>query len=772
MKIGRIDFARLSRKLGANAGMALGVALLAACGGSDSGGGPPSTINTAPSARIASLSSVPVGTVVTFDGTTSSDPEGDAITYAWTLTSSPSSSSATVANATTARPVLTPAVAGSYTLSLVVSDGKLQSAGATVTFTATSATPPAIVLSKNEPVSGTVQLSLSGTVSGSVTWYVDLSLLGTGASATGNAISWNTASVSNAPHLIVARIQTGSDAYQEVRRSVDVSNSSVTISAVVTGTTGTINIDVRAGSTYGISSVLGTLDSGATTTLTSPNACSRFCGGSNDVYRFTVDAARAGSGAHTMLIVGTDAVGSSQTLTVSVPVSNAPALALTGPADGAFVHGTLNLAGTATSDKTGTITVTAKLGDVLFLSTTQSAFTGSFDLAGVVAGAYSLSVSATDSANQATRLTRTVIVTSSSALAYAPVFVLPTAAQLVAAEGHKVLYTTAEGASVRDLLSGTEVTLANAGSIAYASDWQLVDGRAYAFGKGADCVLYCIYQWAADGTMVNLTNPNPYSRASNIGGGWAYDLHPVARSGYVVWVNDKAADTAIQTNATGRYTVYNVNTGAYTKVGVPAGVNYVGNWNYDFAVVSGVAHFYFWGQTGGDGTASTFDLYKWQSDTGTSTRLTSGGARNIYPQTDGARVAWEQSPVGGNADGTLALLTLPLSGGTATTQAAKANSNFSLRDGVLAWTESTATSKAVKAATSLQAATLSSLSTAVLYANGGTTVVYGEQGKAYSWNSVLGTTTLRIETAPSQVFIAGGAMVFTVNSALYRILLN
>ena len=389
-----------------------------------------------------------------------------------------------------------------------------------------------------------------------------------------------------------------------------------------------------------------------------------------------------------------------------------------------------------------------------------------------MAGAYTLSVSATDSANQVTSLTRTVIVTSSSALAYAPVFVLPTAAQLVTAEGNKVLYTTAEGAKVRDLLARTEVTLANAGSIAFASDWQLADGRAYASGKGADCVLYCIYQWAADGTMVNLTNPNPYSQASNIGGGWAYDLHPVARSGYVVWVNDNAADTAVQTIATGRYTVYNISTGTYTRVGVPAGVNYVGNWNYDFAVMSGVVHFYFWGQTGGDGTASTFDLYKWQSDTGTSTRLTAGDARNIYPQTDGARVAWQQSPVGGNADGTLALLTLPLNGGTATTQATQANASFMLRDGVLAWTESTATSKAVKASTSLHAATLSSLSTAVLYANGGNSVVYGEQGKTYSWHSILGTTTLRIEAAPSQVFIAGGAMVFTVNSALYRVLLN
>ena len=81
-------------------------------------------------------------------------------------------------------------------------------------------------------------------------------------------------------------------------------------------------------------------------------------------------------------------------------------------------------------------------------------------------------------------------------------------------------------------------------------------------------------------------------------------------------------------------------------------------------------------------------------------------------------------------------------------------------------------SKAVKAATSLQAATLSSLGPAVLYANGGNFVVYGEQGKVYSWNGILGISTLRVETAPAQVFIAGGAMVFTVNSAVYRVVLQ
>jgi hypothetical protein len=277
----------------------------------------------------------------------------------------------------------------------------------------------------------------------------------------------------------------------------------------------------------------------------------------------------------------------------------------------------------------------------------------------------------------------------------------------------------------------------------------------------------------ADGTRSNLTNPNPYSQASNIGGGWAYDLHPVARDGYVVWVNDKAADTGVATSATGRYTVLHLASGTYTKVGVPAGVNYMGNWNYDFAVVGGVVHFYYWAQTGGEGTGSTFDIFKWRSDTGVSTRLTAGGMRSIYVQTDGLRAAWQQSPLGGSADGTFALLAQPLAGGAAS-KAADLATTFSLRDGVLAWVENGAGgARAIKASTASATSTLSSLSTASLLANAGGRVAFTQQGKLYVFQAATGLITVRADTVPAgPVFVAGGALVFTVGSSVYRVPLD
>jgi hypothetical protein len=744
-------------------------ALLVACGGGGGGGITPPA-NRAPVAVTGLAQSVVAGTQVTLDGSASTDPDNDPLSFAWTL-AAPTGSTATLSGASTAKPTFTPDVAGTYTATLTVYDGKANnSATATVTASAPPAVPAAIALDQPEPLSGTVKLSLTGTATGAVTWYADLRLLGSGNAADGNSIAWNTVGVANGQHQILALIQPATGSATEVHRTVTVSNSTVTLSAAVSGTTGTINVDVRATSTFGITRVAATFDGADFGSLTQPNACSRFCGGANDVYRFTVDAAQAGSGPHTMVITAADASGGTRSITVDVPVNNAPSLSLTGPADGALVFGTLRVIGTATSDKPGAVTTTARLGDVEFLSSTASSFTGSFDLSGLTPGNYTLTVRSTDSTGQIRQIQRGVVVTSSAALAYTPVFTLPTGGSLLAADGNQVLYTSGDGSVLlRDLVASSEVTLSGASSIQYVSGWKLDAGRTVAFGKGTDCVLYCVYLWTSSGSRTNLTNPNPYSQATNIGGSWAYDLHPQIHGDYVLWVNDKAADTGAATSATGRYTLFRISTVTYTRIGVPAGVHYVGNNEFDFAVTGSVVDFFFWGQTGGEGTSSQFDIFRWKSDTGASTRITSAGGRNIYPQVDGTRAAWQQSPVGGLADNTFSLLANALTGGTASTLADQAT-QFRLKDGVLAWMETpTTTSRALKAAAGGTTRTLSSLSTANLLANGGGWVVFAEAGRAYSWNSATGTAKLRLDVGPAQAYVAGGAIVFTVGTAVYRV---
>ncbi len=89
--------------------------------------------NQAPVAQVVSAERLFLGTDVQLDGSASNDPEGRPLQYLWTLTSRPAGSSALLADAGTARPRLVPDAAGSYTATLVVSDGQRASPPAAVT---------------------------------------------------------------------------------------------------------------------------------------------------------------------------------------------------------------------------------------------------------------------------------------------------------------------------------------------------------------------------------------------------------------------------------------------------------------------------------------------------------------------------------------------------------------------------------------------------------------------------------------------------------------
>lgn len=90
--------------------------------------------NSAPVAKIVTLPAVLIGTNVTL-GNGSTDPEGDALACEWTLTP-PAGSSAALSSATACTPAFTADAAGAYVLTLVVNDGALDSAPASVTISA------------------------------------------------------------------------------------------------------------------------------------------------------------------------------------------------------------------------------------------------------------------------------------------------------------------------------------------------------------------------------------------------------------------------------------------------------------------------------------------------------------------------------------------------------------------------------------------------------------------------------------------------------------
>jgi hypothetical protein len=453
-----------------------------------------------------------------------------------------------------------------------------------------------------------------------------------------------------------------------------------------------------------------------------------------------------------------------------VPVSNAPLLSLTAPPDGAFVFGSIAVSGHTATDKTGVVSVAARLGDVSFLQTSATDFSAGYDLTGLAPGLYTLTVQATDASQVSTTVQRQIIVTSSPALVYTPLMSLGLSANLLAAEGDQILYRADDQTvRLRDTAHPAvpEVLLQGAATTAYTNDWQLRDGRVYVFGQGNDCTVnfVCVYQWQADGTRRNLSSANPWAGSS-------YQQHPVAHDGKVVWTNDGGSGG-------GSYTLYDVATDSYTQITQPVGVNFVGNWNYDFTVLGGVVNFYLWGQTGGSGTTSSFDVFRWASDTGAATRVSSPGLRSVYTQSDAVRVAWSQAPLS-NPLGTTSLVTQPLAGGP-TSVLSSSMGSFVLRDSVLAWVEFNGSGRALKASvqtpgSAVAGATrsLSILGSAQLYDTAGGRVLYGELGHTLNWNAGLGRATLIIDTAPGQWKLSGDLFYFTEGNAqtLYKLRLN
>ena len=135
-----------------------------------------SSSNRAPIANAGPAQSPVVGTVVTLDGTTSSDPDGYPLTYQWRFTSVPNGSTATLGGTNTAHPTFIGDLIGTYTAELIVNDGLLASAPATVTITvgantSISFSPSPLALNANQ--TGNLILSL-GQAAGSSGVVVNL----------------------------------------------------------------------------------------------------------------------------------------------------------------------------------------------------------------------------------------------------------------------------------------------------------------------------------------------------------------------------------------------------------------------------------------------------------------------------------------------------------------------------------------------------------------------------------------------------------------------
>jgi hypothetical protein len=622
--------------------------------------------------------------------------------------------------------------------------------GSTSVIVAPPATTPTIALSQAQPVSGNVTLSIAGgNTYSEVQWFVDLASIGTSTTGPGYSIVLNAGTLTEGSHLILAQLESSPDSYLQIRLTTLAQNPEVTVNASVSGTSGTVYLNVNATSASGIVSVSATLDGNSLGTLTAPNCSHPGCG--NSPYQFTINATAAGSGTHTVSVEATDGNGVSASQTFQVTFNDPPSLTVTTPFDGALVYGTLAIAGTFATDRSGvTVSVSATLGSVTVLKATSSPFSGSFDLTGVNPGTYTLTVIATDSTGLKTTVTDSVTVTSSASLVYTPLLTLGANGQILAVSSSNILYQDASGdIHVHTPSSDTIISL---GALTNPGGWQITDGGyafAQAFGNDRPGGEVSVYMWTPGATTA--TNISLAAGSNSI-----YDQLLPVHFPWVLWAS-------LETSNWSQYTLYNVTTAQNITVPEPAGTTLVGNNSCDFATINGNLTLFFWAESQNEST----NVYSWSQATGTTTQLSSDGL-SLYPQTDGITVAWQTDQAAPPPNPPFTLSTENIASGTPGTLSTDMT-QFQLNAGVFGWLEqtisssggvSTVTAQAIKASNGATTSTLTNLLSSVFFGSSGGYVAYEQGAQLYDW-SPAGGSVLLFNAAPGQPRLGGSTIYFT-----------
>ena len=317
----------------------------------------PATLNHPPTANAGPDQTVLVGDTVTLNGSGSSDADGDPLTFSWSFVSRPSGSNATLSNPTAVGPTFQVDRPGSYTIQLIVNDGKVASTADTVVVSTQNSKPVA-----NAGSDQTTFVGQTVTLDGSKSSDVD-----------GNPLTFNWSFVSRPPGSIatlqnptsvnptfvpdkfgdyVVQLIVNDGLLDSLADTVNIStlnsapiaNAGANQSAfvgdqIVLDGSGSTDIDGNL-LTFSWSFVSKPL--GSNTTLQNPTSVNP---------SFVIDQ----FGDYVIQLIVNDGTVNSKPATVTVSTLNSPPVANAGPGQLVFVGDTVQLNGSASTDVDGNL---------------------------------------------------------------------------------------------------------------------------------------------------------------------------------------------------------------------------------------------------------------------------------------------------------------------------------------------------------------------------------------------------------------------------------
>jgi hypothetical protein len=718
---------------------------LSACGGGSSGMTPPSALS------YSGPTSLVVGTAATLTPTVTGTVTSWAVAPALPAGLSLNNATGVISGTPTAA-----SASAAYTITASNAGGS----GEVVEQIAVSIAPPSgLSYSGLTTLVVGTPASLVPTVTGTVTSWAVAPALPPGlsfAAATGEINGTPTANTPSSAYTITA-----SNAGGSIQVVLKVTVNEVVESVSQTGATGLVYVVIDANSTFGIAQVGGTMDGKALTPLTAPNYCptGSTCPTGTGVYAYLFNANAMGSGGHTLVVQVTTGTGVVNSFTSLIVFNNPPVLNVT-PTDGAIVYGTLTVAGTATHDKYGAINTTIQFNGVTLLQTTNQSFSTNYSLAGLAPGNYTLMVTSTD-VNSGSAVSETITVASSASLTFTPVAHLGLFQSLLAVDPTSFLSTHYGHLQLQTAGTVSTLTYQPNALAGGNEDWVIYNGNVFADGEASPPFTLNVYEWSPANVITDLSTVTNLQNAS--------------QTEKLVGVHDGWALFAVQTSASGgqaqitTYQFYNLTSGQVLQIPVPAGATSVdGDGSFDLA--RGQLVLYFSARTS---TTST-DIYSWSQATGVSTRITSGGSAQSAPQTDGVRVAWQNTSASPSCinQGGCTLSVLTIASGTIQT-ASTTLSSFALNDGLLAWTEKSTAGGGLKVSDGTTTTALSAQTTAQLFGIGTGYVLFENDGFMYDWSSAAGAQVLFNAVPQQPAMISGKTVYFTNGSteALYQVTL-